>query len=233
MSQSDVKVLYIVGFTRSGTTILANVLGELEGFFSAGEMQHHFWRVGVRRNWTCGCGQPFGECEHWSAVLKAGFDAERAGLDGDAMLALQQRVLRTRYTWRYLWQPRRRLAVRSRSAPLSRADRTPLPCGRGRDRRSRRRRSLEVARPWRCAPSMPGVTPYYVHLVRDSRAVAHSWQRKKSGLAQFSPRRIAVHWSNSTWWRDRCARRPVATVAAVDMRTSSRARGSRWKRSSG
>src|ERR1700733_13128727 len=195
MSQSDLKVLYIVGFTRSGTTILANVLGELEGFFSAGEMQHHFWRVGVRKNWTCGCGQRFGECEPWSAVLKAGFDAERAGLDGDAMLALQERVLRTRYTWRYLSQPRRRL----RSDPEL-------------------RRYLELtARLYRAvadvsgaqvvvdhskwpAPGaalrlMPGVTPYYVHLVRDSRAVAHSWQRKRSGLAQFSARRIAVRWS--------------------------------------
>ena len=33
-----VKVLYIVGMGRSGSTILANSLGEVDGFFSAGEI---------------------------------------------------------------------------------------------------------------------------------------------------------------------------------------------------
>ena len=33
-----VKVLYVAGLGRSGSTILANTLGQVEGFFSGGEL---------------------------------------------------------------------------------------------------------------------------------------------------------------------------------------------------
>jgi len=32
------RVLYIAGWGRSGSTILDNVLGQVDGFFSAGEL---------------------------------------------------------------------------------------------------------------------------------------------------------------------------------------------------
>ncbi len=33
MQSNKIKVLYIAGYSFSGSTILANVLGEIEGFF--------------------------------------------------------------------------------------------------------------------------------------------------------------------------------------------------------
>lgn len=38
----SVKVLYVIGWGRSGSTILDNVLGQLDGCFSTGEL-HYFW----------------------------------------------------------------------------------------------------------------------------------------------------------------------------------------------
>ncbi|MBA3432215.1 MAG: hypothetical protein H0U16_12145, partial [Actinobacteria bacterium] len=49
------KVLFIMGWTRSGSTILDNLLGEVEGFFSTGEL-HYLWRRGLLEGRLCSCG---------------------------------------------------------------------------------------------------------------------------------------------------------------------------------
>ena len=36
------RVLYILGWGRSGSTVLGNILGEVDGFFCAGEL-HYLW----------------------------------------------------------------------------------------------------------------------------------------------------------------------------------------------
>src|SRR5919201_1117414 len=63
------KVLSILGPGRSGTTILGNILGEIPGFFSAGEVRF-IWKRGVIEHWKCGCGVPTDECNVWSAVFQ-------------------------------------------------------------------------------------------------------------------------------------------------------------------
>lgn len=39
-----VRVLYIAGIGRSGSTLLARALGEVDGFVAAGEVMHFFGR---------------------------------------------------------------------------------------------------------------------------------------------------------------------------------------------
>lgn len=49
---------------------------------------------------------------------------------------------------------------------------------------------------------VPGVSPYYVHLVRDPRAVAHSWRRSKAHLDQSAPAEMRRHnpvGSTTSW----------------------------------
>src|SRR4051794_12356388 len=70
------KVLYITGWGRSGTTILDNLLGQVDGFVSTGEL-HYVWKRGLRDNRLCGCGQPLRDCETWQQVFEQGF----GGLD--------------------------------------------------------------------------------------------------------------------------------------------------------
>ena len=67
-SEHKIKVLYIAGTGRCGSTILSNILGEIDGFFSAGEIWN-LWQRGLIDNQKCGCGQHFQDCEFWSKVI--------------------------------------------------------------------------------------------------------------------------------------------------------------------
>jgi hypothetical protein len=77
MSSDRLKVLYIVGAGRSGSTILDTLLGQVDGFFSGGEISHA-WGRGLIENRSCGCGKPFRECETWQHVFKRAFGEAEA-----------------------------------------------------------------------------------------------------------------------------------------------------------
>src|SRR2546423_11254588 len=64
------KILYIAGWGRSGTTLFDNILGQLDGFFSGGELRY------VWEGRLCGCGVLVSECEIWSEVLDDAFGAD-------------------------------------------------------------------------------------------------------------------------------------------------------------
>jgi len=53
---SRTRVLYILGWGRSGSTVLGNILGEIDGFFSAGEL-HYLWERSLVEGRACGCGR--------------------------------------------------------------------------------------------------------------------------------------------------------------------------------
>ena len=64
-----VRVLYLAGSGRSGSTLLTTILGQLAGFFAAGELRY-LWQRGVLENRPCGCGLPVNDCPFWSAVRR-------------------------------------------------------------------------------------------------------------------------------------------------------------------
>ncbi|MDQ3328808.1 MAG: sulfotransferase, partial [Chloroflexota bacterium] len=70
--QDKVKVLYIAGFGRSGSTIMDNILGQLDGVFSGGELRS-LWYHGLTGNILCGCGERFRECPVWERVLTTAY----------------------------------------------------------------------------------------------------------------------------------------------------------------
>lgn len=84
-------VLFLLGYPRSGSTILGNVLGEVEGFFHGGEL-HYLWErnllVGKRR---CGCGATLAECELWSGALRR-LDELTGGVDAAQVVRLQRQL---------------------------------------------------------------------------------------------------------------------------------------------
>jgi hypothetical protein len=69
MDPQRLSILYITGIGRSGSTLLANILGQPEGFFTAGELQY-IWGRSFLGNDPCGCGLPFHDCTVWRAVAK-------------------------------------------------------------------------------------------------------------------------------------------------------------------
>ena len=76
MSTPKTKVLYLAGWGRSGSTILSNIIGEVEGFFSAGEV-YNLWQRGLLENKLCGCERSFSECVFW----KETFELAYGGID--------------------------------------------------------------------------------------------------------------------------------------------------------
>lgn len=72
MHNSKVKVLYIAGFERSGSTIVNRVLGQIEGFVAWGELRD-IWQHGMIENRRCTCGASFRDCPAWTKILDEAF----------------------------------------------------------------------------------------------------------------------------------------------------------------
>jgi hypothetical protein len=78
------RVLFLGGSGRSGTTLLARVIGQIPGFWTGGEIRE-IWRERTGQNRLCGCGQPFHECPFWHRVGEVAFggweDIERSTVE--------------------------------------------------------------------------------------------------------------------------------------------------------
>ncbi len=65
---NKVKVLYIAGCDRSGSTLLDCVLGEIDGVLAVGETKHLIYGAMTGEE-LCGCGVPLVNCELWGPVF--------------------------------------------------------------------------------------------------------------------------------------------------------------------
>ena len=197
------RVAYIAGAGRSGSTLLAMLLGAIPGCVSIGELRH-MWRRGIQLNQRCGCGEPFWDCPFWSGVGDRAF----GGWDNaphQRMLDLQRRVDRFRQL--------PRLATMPVAAGVRRTvDEYAVNTGRV------YRAVEQVAQAPTVVDSsksptfavilqrVPGIDPVVLHLIRDSRAVAHSWSRRRpmpevvegeAYMATYGPARAAIDWARS------------------------------------
>ena len=76
MAQEKLKVLYIVGYGRSGTTLLDIALGQQPGVFAAGEitaLARHVWK----NREFCACRQKADKCQFWGPVVGAWLNGRR------------------------------------------------------------------------------------------------------------------------------------------------------------
>jgi hypothetical protein len=172
-----IKVLFIGGYGRSGSTVLDRVLGEVDGFFSAGELRHVF-QEGYLENRLCGCGVPFRECPFWRQVTDQAFGGIES-FDVAELLRVKDRVDRfwripqlvwdmdtTRGRADLAWYAGRLRSLYAAIASVSGA-RVIIDS------------SKDVSHGYVLNAIGSPVEPYVCHLVRDSRAVAHSWARPK------------------------------------------------------
>jgi hypothetical protein len=186
------KVVFIAGWGRSGTTLLDNLLGQVDGFFSTGELRY-LWERGVLSNWRCGCGGPVTECDVWSAVLDRVGSVEGRP-EARTVVEWQKSVARVRHTWKLL-----------------RLDSSQLPEGSLLQAYVRLIGHLfftisEVTgahivvdsskRPSDAAiiNLVPSLRLYVVHLVRDPRAVAFSWAKRQPGIDRHGVLDSSVSW---------------------------------------
>jgi hypothetical protein len=90
MSDSKVKVLYIAGFERSGSTIINRVLGQVDYFVAWGELRD-IWLHGIAENRICTCGKLFADCSSWQKVFNEAFDGTE-NINISDMLELQKKT---------------------------------------------------------------------------------------------------------------------------------------------
>jgi hypothetical protein len=192
VSPSNIKVLYITGWCRNGSTIIGNVLNEVKGFFHTGELSF-IWKnaYGHGSNTFCGCGEALTRCDIWSKVLAAeappGKTPAAHALD---VVRRQTESVRTRHTWRILKEGGRSEALREHAATLARAYRAIAEATGAHTLVDSSKLPSEAA----LLPHVEGITPYYLYLVRDPRAATHSWTKTKQYVVPMSAFRSTSYW---------------------------------------
>jgi hypothetical protein len=197
-AEPPLQVLFITAFGRSGTTLLDNVLGQAPGFFSLGETQF-VWDRSLRDNRLCGCGKPFRDCEVWGPVA----DEVLADLSPDEIeemvrvrdgLGSLRLLARSRRGARGVTPELRRYV--DRLERLYRAVRRVTGCRVQIDSSKSPSHGYVLDR-------MSGVDLRVVHMVRNPRAVAFSWQKRKvydaSGDEPMYMARLSLRKSGLMW----------------------------------
>ena len=206
-ADTPVRVVFIGGSGRTGSTLIERLIGQLPGVCNVGEVVF-LWERGLQRGERCGCGVPLPECPFWRKVGETAFGGWES-FDVQGFLGLKQSIDRNRFI--------PALAVRSRDsggeivarareyagtyARLYRAIREVSGCDVVVD--SSKHASLAF-----CLRASAEVDLRVVHVVRDSRAVAYSWtkrvRRPEAGLGAagaqeymdtFSARKSAMVWN--------------------------------------
>jgi hypothetical protein len=211
MSQGTLKILYIVGKGRSGGTLLSNMLGQIEGFVSTGELRD-LWMWALPESRLCGCGRPIQECPFWLDVLRTALDAKR-----DPAVATIASWERRIMSWPAI--PRMLIQPHGRRPRWKILDWYVEIMGRTYGALAQAAGARVVVEASRWAPSptalglVPGVDSYVLHLVRDPRAVVYSWNKREKRWVDRpgSPNlRYGALYSVASWW----ARNFVAEMAA-------------------
>jgi hypothetical protein len=237
--EHPVRVIYLGGLGRSGSTLLERLLGELPGVCATGEIVH-LWQRGVAQNERCGCGLEFSACDFWKQVGKEAFGGWDK-IDTDRIGRLKVAVDRTRMIPRLSPQrngllPQRMLRPSRFSSDLAeysgyylrlyRAIADVSGCVALVD--SSKHASLAF-----CLSRRQEIDLRVIHVVRDSRAVAYSWTTKvarpeasESGqespgsfMTTYSPARAAGHWNAQNGALQLLTRRgtPVLRVRYEDL----------------
>lgn len=95
------KVVGIGAWDRSGSTILAEVIGSGPGVVSVGEL-NNLWDRGVRRNRPCACGERFWECRFWNPVMDRAFPGEEGRRLAEAVASAADRMTNHGLIWQRL-----------------------------------------------------------------------------------------------------------------------------------
>jgi hypothetical protein len=177
-----VKVVYIMGFGRSGSTIVGDILGQLPGWFHTGELRG-LWLMVRSRIRSCSCEAHVRDCPFWGQVLASAWgdrDPETVGswLQGSLQLRNLNRFLRAD-----------REEIVSDPSLRDYLDLTEALYASVARIAGARVIVDSSKRPHNAAllPFVRGVEPTFVHLVRDPRGVAFSRKKVRSDAGSLPP----------------------------------------------
>ncbi|MFN2489103.1 MAG: sulfotransferase [Actinomycetota bacterium] len=185
------KVLFIMGMTRTGSTLLDNVLGQIDGFFSCGDLRL-LWKHGMMEHRQCGCGARVLDCEVWSSTLRQAYgDDWNERIDGRQVVRWQRAAVRIYHTWGLLRKRPGRVtgshSLQSYTSLVARLYQSIADITGARVIVDSSKRPSDAGVLRLC----PELDAYFVHLVRDPRAVAFSWRRLRRQPEANAPRSLS------------------------------------------
>ncbi|HZN17418.1 MAG TPA: sulfotransferase [Micromonosporaceae bacterium] len=197
-TSAPVRLLYVGGVPRSGSTLADLMIGQLPGHVGVGEL-YYLWTDGPHNNVRCACGVPFTGCPFWREVGERAYGGWSPTLV-DEVLALQLRVDRTPRIPALVAPPAGSAFARAvtRYTDLLTALYRAIADTSGArvvvD--SSKRPSLAFA-----LRGAPGVDLAVAHVVRDPRGVAFSWGKRvadgathRGDMPRWSPATVSRRW---------------------------------------
>ncbi|MEL6721326.1 MAG: sulfotransferase domain-containing protein [Bacteroidota bacterium] len=195
------KILLITGSGRSGSTLLSKLLNEIEGSFNVNELVFTHLN-GVERDYPCNTGNKFSESPIWTKIM----DAYRQKNEVDLLKYEPHRI------------PNTRKLVRAQLSPFYQTDEATNAYFKEYQQAIKdlyysifeATEANMIIDSSKIAPFVNVVTQmeefeiYVLHLVRDPRAVAYSWQKTikrtdvEAGTNLFmekrTPKRSSIRW---------------------------------------
>lgn len=207
------KVLLLAGTSRSGSTIIEKVLGSITGVTVLGEVSY-LWQRGVQENRPCSCGVEFRNCPFWSEVFQG---AEASGnFDPGRAQQLFEQVTRLRQLPLHLgWLPS--ASFRSRVKEYQQTLSTLYQAVEAKQQSvlmvdsSKRGQGFALL-------DMPDIEVFFVHLVRDPRAVSYSHMRRKTYDESGEMPRMWPWLSALLWLMDNAAAEAQCRRATYSIR---------------
>jgi Sulfotransferase family len=193
-----VRIVYVAGSGRSGSTVLGQVLGAIPNWAFCGELRQGFSILAA--NNVCGCGAPAQACDFWRAVVEHAFD----GFDRDMIERasyLTQRVSLHRHSLVHLSPLKAPAFVRETAeyadivTQVYQGIRSVSGCDVIVD-------SSKIPSYYFILKQADQLDIKVAHIVRDSRAVVYSNQRKK-----YDP--------SNTWGREYLLQQGLALTAVA------------------
>ena len=196
------QILYVAGVPRTGSTVLGRLLGDMTDVIFVGEL-NFFWRRFAQAE-LCSCRRPLPSCPFWSAVVSKAY-GELTQADAAGMAELERHVLRTQFA----------LGL----APAAWRARSASRVGTMLAERARLYQSIGelTGATWivdggkepvfgSFLARIDGADVGTIHLVRDPRGVAFSWQKlvqsdsEPGDMPRKAPAMTAVDWVAQNIW---------------------------------
>jgi hypothetical protein len=195
-SGDRLQILYVAGVPRTGSTVLGRLLGDMTDVIFVGEL-NFFWRRFAQAE-LCSCRRPLPSCPFWSAVVSQAYGALTTA-DAAGMAELERQVLRKQFA----------LGL----APAAWRARSASRVGTMLTERARLYQSIGLltGATWvvdagkepvfgSFLARIDGADVGTIHLVRDPRGVAFSWQKlvqsdsEPRDMPRKPPAMTAVDW---------------------------------------
>lgn len=191
------KVLFIAGSERSGSTLIGQILGQLPGIVHAGELVATRWWPRDLQSRLCGCGEAIGTCAFWRTVFERAFGSVET--HPDYLRWPMQAGGRIRHLLMSSVGPGRAHVQRQlegRLEPLFKFLES-IQSMSGADVVID---SSKFSTYGLLLASTPGIDLHVLQIIRDPRAVAFSWKRKKFDPAGNREMAIRSNWRSIRPW---------------------------------